>query len=40
MTEEEAAEAAKPVEPVKTIGDQRPAPATTVEAAADERKVS
>ncbi|MCZ8098756.1 MAG: twin-arginine translocase TatA/TatE family subunit [Alsobacter sp.] len=40
MTEEEAAEAAKPAEPVKTIGDQRPAPATTVQAAADERKVS
>jgi sec-independent protein translocase protein TatA len=40
MTEEEAAEAAKPVEPVKTIGDQRPAPATTAQTAADERKVS
>ena len=40
MTEEEAAEAAKPAEPVKTIEDQRPAPAAAVTAPAEERKVS
>ncbi len=37
MSEDEAAEAAKPAEPVKTIGDQRPAAAVQT---TEERKAA